>query len=277
MTMWSNTAQLLILIATALFSVTNHSLAQPPAAANPPRLRVLSYNIHHGEGVDGKLDLERIAGVIRAVEPDVVALQEVDRKAERTKAVDQPAELARLTKMHVVFGGNIELQGGDYGNALLSRLPIRRQVNHELPCFENGEQRGVLEVEIDWTGCPQPLWFYATHLDHRPKGEERLASAKAINELIARQPERPALLAGDLNDVPESAVLAEFDKQWWHTTDKTLPTIPASKPARQIDFILFRPQSAWKVIECKVLEEAVASDHRAIFAVLEPLVAPTAK
>ena len=77
------------------------------------RLRVLTYNIHHGEGVDGKLDLKRIAQVITSVDPDLVALQEVDRGTRRTQEIDQPAELAQLTKMHVVFGGNIRYQGGD--------------------------------------------------------------------------------------------------------------------------------------------------------------------
>ncbi|MEX2025646.1 MAG: endonuclease/exonuclease/phosphatase family protein, partial [Pirellulaceae bacterium] len=61
------------------------------------QLRVLTYNIHHGEGIDGKLDLPRIARVIESVDPDLVALQEVDRRVERTGSVDQPAELARLT------------------------------------------------------------------------------------------------------------------------------------------------------------------------------------
>src|SRR5690606_4366306 len=102
-------------------------------AAEPLRLRVLSYNIHHAEGVDGKLDLERIAEVIRAAKPDLVALQEVDRNARRTGSVDQPAELARLTEMQVVFGSNIELQGGHYGNAVLSRFPIASERNHLLP------------------------------------------------------------------------------------------------------------------------------------------------
>src|SRR5690606_78873 len=68
------------------------------ASPKPLRLRVLSYNIHHGEGIDGKLDLERIAKVILAVKPDLVAVQEVDQNTERADKIDQPAELARLTK-----------------------------------------------------------------------------------------------------------------------------------------------------------------------------------
>lgn len=251
-------------------------IAAPPIAENP-RLRVLSYNIHHGEGVDRKLDLARIAQVILSVEPDLVALQEVDQRATRSNSVDQPAELARLTKMHVVFGGNIDLQGGRYGNAVLSRLPIRRHENHKLPNFEMGEQRGVLEVEIELptregeAPAEPPILLFATHLDHRPKDEERLASAQAINELLKMHCDRPALLAGDLNAVRASRVLAEFGRAWQHTSEQGLPTIPVDRPARQIDFVMFRPAARWKAIETKVLDEAVASDHRAILAVVELL------
>jgi endonuclease/exonuclease/phosphatase family metal-dependent hydrolase len=77
-----------------------------------------------------------------------VALQEVDCNPKRTSGVDRPAELARLTKMQVVFGDNIPYQGGRYGNAVLSRLSIVRHENHPLPSFHEGEQRGVLEVAV---------------------------------------------------------------------------------------------------------------------------------
>jgi len=232
-------------------------------------LRVLSYNIHHGEGVDGKLDLERIARVILSVKPDIVALQEVDRKVGRTKGVDQPAELARLTGMHVVFGGNIPLAGGDYGNAVLSRYPIKRHVNHKLPNFDKGEQRGVLEVEIETPGSKTPLLVLATHLDFRRDERERLASAEFINKLAAKDMTRTAILAGDLNATPKSATLVHFGKLWTRSNDKVLPTIPVDKPGQQIDYILLRPAEGWKVLETRVLPEAVASDHRGIMAVVE--------
>jgi endonuclease/exonuclease/phosphatase family metal-dependent hydrolase len=243
--------------------------AKAPAEQAAIRLRVLSYNIHHCEGVDGKLDLPRIAQVIRAAEPDLVALQEVDQKAQRSQSVDQPAELARLTNMHVVFEENIPLQGGSYGNAVLSRFPIRSHKNHKLPRLDNSEQRGVLELEIELPRVNQPLLFLATHLDHRPKNEERLASARQIVAITASQPNRPALLAGDLNDVPESPVLVEFYKQWKRANDALLPTIPVENPRRQIDYVLVRPESRWKVIDVKVIDERKASDHRPIVATLE--------
>lgn len=247
------------------------SLAFEPGlrAEEPFRLKVLSYNIHHGEGIDGKLDLERIARVIRAEKPDLVALQEVDRKVRRTNQVDQPAELARLTNMNVVFGGNIEREGGEYGNALLSRYPIARHKNHLLPNIDQSEQRGVIEAEITLPGELPTLLFLATHLDHRPDDRERTASAKAINQLLADKPSVPAILAGDLNDFIKSKTMAQFETQWHRANDQVLPTVPVKFPVMQIDYILVRPKARWKVIEVKVLGEAQASDHRAIFAELE--------
>lgn len=233
------------------------------------RLSVLSYNIHHGEGVDGHHDLERIANVIRSVSPDLVALQEVDRNTLRSMSVDQPERLAQLTQMNVVFGKNIELGDGQYGNAVLSRFPIHRHLNHALPNLDSGEQRGVLEVEIQLPDGRQRVLLFATHLDHRNPDQERVASALTINELIATRPTTAAILAGDLNDLPESATLTELAKQWTKANQDPLPTVPVHQPKRQIDYVLFRPASRWRVITTEVLNEATASDHRAILAVLE--------
>lgn len=73
-------------------------------SATCQELRVLTYNIHHGEGTDGKFDLDRIAKLISAQEPDLVALQEIDVKTARASGVDQAAKLAKLTGMHYAFG-----------------------------------------------------------------------------------------------------------------------------------------------------------------------------
>jgi len=238
----------------------------------PGRLRLLTYNIHHGEGVDGKLNLERIAAVIRSVEPDIVALQEVDRLATRSKSVDQPAELARLTRMHVAFGDNIPLQGGQYGNAVLSRFPIRSSQNHKLPNIAAGEQRGLLDLEIDWPMNVLPesrLRLLATHLDHRPNERERVASVATINDLIRLRPLQPAILMGDLNATPDSTPLKDLSANWNRANDQPAPTIPVEMPRHQIDYVLSRPAKRWKVVSTRVLDEAVASDHRPFLAVLD--------
>ena len=118
-----------------------------PSAA--PILRVLTYNIHHGEGLDGRLDLARTAAIVSGADPDLVALQEVDRGTRRTGGQDQVAELERLTGMHAVFGKAMDYQGGAYGVAVLSRSPIRRISNRRLPGSPDREPRTALSVDVD--------------------------------------------------------------------------------------------------------------------------------
>ncbi|MEZ6040378.1 MAG: endonuclease/exonuclease/phosphatase family protein [Planctomycetaceae bacterium] len=249
--------------------IERHSRLRNKGDSGSLRLRVLCYNIHHAEGVDGRLDVERIARVIQSERPDLVSLQEVDQTVDRTDKVNQPDELARLTGYRVLFGANIELQGGHYGNAILSRWPAAQHTNHLLPCLENGEQRGILDASFRLP-TESTVRLLATHFDHRPNHAERELSAQFANDLLSGNSKQPTILAGDLNAVLESKTLATLLTQWQSTTGTDpLATIPVSEPNRQIDFILFRPASAWHLIECRVLPEAVASDHRAIMAVIE--------
>jgi endonuclease/exonuclease/phosphatase family metal-dependent hydrolase len=259
----------------AAFLIALH-LAAVAAADLPREIRVITYNIHHGEGLDGKLDLERIAKVLVAEKPDIVALQEVDQGTRRTNGVDQPAELARLTGMRVVFGRNIDYDGGGYGTAVLTRLPIRSHESVKLKSFyaptaDNPEQRGVQVLELGEAEGPH-LWFLCTHLDYRPPDEERMASAKRINGLAAERGDDLMVMAGDLNATPESRVMAEFGKQWKIAGARNLAnpllTFPAQKPDRWIDYILVRPAERWDVVEVRVFDEPVASDHRPLLAVL---------
>ena len=99
------------------------------------------------------LGLERIAKLLMAEKPDIIALQEVDQGTKRASRVDQPAEFARLTGMKVVFGRNIPFDGGGYGTAVLTRLPIRSCKSVKLKSFykdtpEHKEQRGVQVLEL---------------------------------------------------------------------------------------------------------------------------------
>ena len=188
-----------MLIASALTgSEACAQVPNKPSTEAPHRITVLSYNIHHARGVDDRLDVERIAAVIRESGADLVSLQEVDQGVSRSESVDQPQAFAKLLKMHAAFGANIDLQGGKYGNAVLSRFPIVANKNHLLPNTDGGEQRGVLEVDVELPQGGQ-LKFLATHLDHRPDPAQRLDSAKFINEAFASDIKYPVCLAGDLN------------------------------------------------------------------------------
>lgn len=254
-------AQLSVLIAISSICASAHGQQD-----GHHDLRILTYNIHHGEGTDSALDLTRIADVIREVNPDIVALQEVDQRVPRSKLIDQAKELSRKTDLPYRFGGNIDLQGGRYGNAVLTNLPIASFENRLLPRHRNGEQRGVMVLHLRWPDANQDLLVLATHFDHRRDESERLASVQTINGIAARQ-DSPAVLAGDLNATRDSEVLARL-RSTWTVAGPDLPTIPVADPARQIDFVLFRPASVWTVVEARVLPESVASDHRALLTVL---------
>jgi endonuclease/exonuclease/phosphatase family metal-dependent hydrolase len=239
------------------------------AADSPFRVKVLCYNIHHGRGADDKVDIERIAKVIQAVDPDLVALQEVDSGVNRSQQINEPEKLGELCKLTPVFGNNIRYDGGDYGNAILSRWPVAGHTNHKLQSYYPNEQRGLLEVQVTLPEERGSLFFYATHYDYRGNSPERLPSAVTTNEILATKNGLPAILAGDLNEPPDANAVKELAKSWKRTNSGELPTYPADKPTKQIDHILVSPPGRWRVIETRVLDDAAASDHRAIVSLLE--------
>ena len=233
-------------------------------AAQPAQIKILSYNIHHGEGVDSRFDLPRIARVIQSVDADFVAVQEVDVRTKRSHGVAQAAELARLTGMHEVFGRTIDHQGGWYGNVLLSRWPVQGFAVRSYPFTPGREARGAVEAEVK---LPAPFRIFATHLDITEK--DRLLAVEWLANKIAELPAGlPMILAGDFNAAPGSQAFKALSEHW--TIDPEIkPTSPAEKPEKQIDFVAFRPRNRWKVISTRVLDEPVASDHRPILVTLE--------
>jgi endonuclease/exonuclease/phosphatase family metal-dependent hydrolase len=233
-------------------------LGAPALAQDRPQLRVLTYNIHHGQGTDGKFDLERLAKIIVALQPDLVALQEVDRKTKRADGVDQAAELARLTGMHAEFGKAMDYSGGEYGEAILTRVKPDEVRVHALPHDQGSEPRAALAVRLKPGEDMPELLFIGTHLCHQ-RETNRVAQAKEINRLYPVQDGPPCLLAGDLNARATSQTMTEFGKQW----KDTLPALST------IDYVLVRKSDPWEVIETTVIDDRVASDHRPVLVVIE--------
>lgn len=217
------------------------ALAASPVAAQAP-LRIMTFNIHHGEGLDGRLDLARIAKVITDARADIVGLQEVDRGVERTQRRDILKELADLTGMRFAFGKNIDLQGGDYGNALLTRFPIVSEGNRHLEVVGGGEQRGVLQTVLDVEG--RRVLVLTTHFDHRRDSAQRPRSADEMREMAAQWGEGPLVMLGDFNDVPGSQAYETLTKvatdAWVAVGKDEGYTIPVETPTRRIDWILLR-------------------------------------
>lgn len=232
-------------------------------------LRVLCYNLHHSEGLDQRVDLGRIARLIRESRADLVALQEIDIGTERTGRVDQAAEYIRLTGLHGQFGKAIDFQGGQYGMMLLSRWPLENFTVHRLPNPNNREQRLAVSARIAPPGMT-PFRFIGMHLDATRDDGDRWLQAGWLQDRFANDLE-PSIMAGDFNDRPESRVMTRMLSLWQDAAAANpQPTIPAGKPDARIDFVLVRPPGAWRVKHSEVLPEAVASDHRPLLVELVP-------
>jgi len=237
-------------------------------------LRILCYNIHYGQGNDGVYDLERLAAVIKAVDPDLVALQEVDVVVRRSGKVHQAEKLGELTGLKVHYGPTQHYEGGLFGNAVLTKLPVSEVLIHPLPYTEATPElttypRGFVAVTVGIPGV-KPFRFVSTHFQHNVE-EDRVLQAKAVNELLASSGDSlPTILAGDMNATPGSEPMNVLLSKWTNAIDEaSAPTVPSKESISRIDYILFRSGDPFAVKETRVIPEAMASDHRPVFAVLE--------
>ncbi len=267
------TLRLALASAVAVLSTATVAAAAPatittspePSAVDRP-LRVMSFNIHHGAGVDGQLDLQRIADVIDHADLDVVALQEVDRHwSSRSDFVDQAAWLARQLNMHVVYGANLDLDPAapdqprrQYGTAILSEAPILESDNTYLPRFDGHEQRGLLRARVVVRGVP--LQVYNTHLQHN-NAAERIAQAEAIQAIIGT-PDESVVMMGDLNAVPGTpeieTLVDRLIDAWVAAGVGDGSTYPTEDPDRRIDYVL---TSGDVVVRTAAVVTSDSSDH----------------
>jgi endonuclease/exonuclease/phosphatase family metal-dependent hydrolase len=232
-------------------------------------LRVVSYNIHRGICRNGERDPARIADVIRTLVPDVVGLQEVDNRYGPGKPT-QLEYLAQALRMMAVAGPTLSRPDWDYGNALLSRYPIRTVRRVDLS-FPRREPRGALDVEIDVVG--NPVRVVVTHLGLRPA--ERRYQVKKLLQVFEASPVRPLVLAGDLNEW----LAVGRPARWLHRkygTAPNLPTFPAVFPLFPLDRILVQPKTALLEYRAAPSAEArKASDHLPVQALVALLTPPS--
>jgi endonuclease/exonuclease/phosphatase family metal-dependent hydrolase len=243
-------------------------------------LRVMCWNIRHGLGNDGCVDLGRIARVIRQSGAQIAALQEVDRGWARSGGGDQASELADALGMHHVFGANLVLPDvgyeipAEYGTAIISEWPIASSSNSALPARHSSERRGLLTASITHPGMGE-LVVACTHLHWGSTATpaesiaERAEQVAAIIGTLQPAP-APTLLMGDFNAVPASPELAALRdpasgfRDAWALVHGGEPgyTIPVDHPARRIDYIWLDERVTCTSI--KVLDTAdtrLASDH----------------
>ena len=231
-------------------------------------VRVLTFNILHGATTKGDFNLDAIASVILKTNPDLVALQEVDFKTNRAKKYDLATELGWRTKMASLFGKAMNYDGGAYGEGVLTKMPIIASRNVPLPHSPGNEPRAALEVtvELDWGDT---ICFIGTHLEHQRNSPDRVDQTKEINRVFLSN-KFPTILAGDLNDIPESEAISILKKYWIDTFgENPKPTFSSADPRRKIDYIFYRPVNQWEVIENKIICDTIASDHCAELWVLK--------
>ena len=222
------------------------------AQAQDQSLRIMSYNVRNGYGIDKVHSYDRPAEVINKIKPDIVAVQELDSVTRRYKEYVL-GELAERTGMNAYYGPAIKFGGGKYGVGILTREPALSVKKYSLPC--KSEPRALLLVEME------DYYFACTHLSLH--ADDRMTSMNIIRDIISKL-DKPVFLAGDLNAEPgdpEIQRLAEFCTI--HSrTDK--PTWDAANPTVCIDYIVSYGAKA-KTRKARIVKEKKASDHRPIF------------
>lgn len=223
-------------------------------------LTVMTYNIHSGKDSDGRMNMDAILDTIASARADLIAVEEVARGVSTAGGLDEKELLGERLGMECVFARAIPYMGGDYGIALLTRLPVSNVTVRPIPDLEPEkrdrwfEHRVILSCDVTFEG--REIAFFMTHLG-LSEGERGLGVA--LLRKLAAQAGKPAIAAGDFNTEPEDPLLAPLRPLLWDA--HTGLTFPSVRPERKIDYLCASPE--WTVLEERVLP-SLASDHRAL-------------
>lgn len=241
----------LILTAAALAATacTGTKTSAPAADENTDTLKIISYNVHDGIGVDTVVDYARIGRFLASEAPDFVAIQEVDSATTRSEGRFVLAEIAAAANMTYTFAPAIDFAGGRYGIGILSRTAPLSTRQIALPGSE--EERTLLVAEFP------DVVFCCTHLSLTEA--DRLASVPLIAEATAGY-DKPLIICGDWNDTPSSPSLTAMREHFAIVSDTTTFTYPSPAPEQTIDYIAVRGAEA-EVIDAKVYPFRPDSDH----------------
>jgi endonuclease/exonuclease/phosphatase family metal-dependent hydrolase len=217
-------------------------------------VRVVSFNTHRSFG-----GIATVAQEIRALDPDIVLLQEIDRFHGRTGGVDQVAYFADALGMEGSFSANVVEGQGQYGTAILSRFPILDSGRVGLPNAPGGEQRGLQWAGLEVGG--QEVRVYNTHLQNKLVGL-REAQARQVAGIVAGD-DQPTILGGDMNATANTPtlgpLLAQLVDAWPIAGSGPEGTGPNGS---RIDFVLASP--TLEPQRAQVLRSAV-SDHARVY------------
>ena len=246
----------------------NNNDAQPLLST----LKVMSYNIHilNPPSKPGETDIAATAKVIMDADPDFVFLQEVDKNSGRNGySGDMAKDLGARTKMNQVFYSATSVGRGFYGVAILSKYPLRSVKKHLLTKENaNTEQRVLGTAVLDLPGIDSVL-LGATHLQHN-SATNRLQQANDLVRILSPVSGK-VIIGGDLNEMESATSFFNVFDGTFTRTCKGVgcpPTFSAQLPKSVIDYIAYRPASAFSVKSHKTISEYYASDHLPVLAEL---------
>ena len=200
---------------------------------------VVSYNIRGGRDVNDRANLDRQLDLLRSLNPDVLALQEVDRDWARSGSVDQCEYFAAGLEMRAVYAPNLlgtwnsGPRPAQYGVALLWKGRACPNGGNALPGLPGREPRGFAWVELEHRG--RPFVAVSTHLGRREVG--RLWQVESLRDWVSKR-SVPAILAGDFNMEPGSSGYESMTERLDDLTrGANLLTFPSDSPSRQIDYV----------------------------------------
>jgi len=240
----------------------------PPRSGAGTNLRVICYNLHSCRGLDGKVRPERIARVINAYDPDLVAVQEVDAHRASSGGQDQADLIARHLRMEHVFQTMLENEGEGYGIAVFSKFPFQRiRAGFLTPAARRREGRGAICLRIIPDGG-RPFYFINTHFG-LGRGERREQAARLLGEhwLGGIPPNEPVILCGDFNSRPRSRVyrrLARSLADVWQVAGnvRARPGFPSIQPIVRLDHIFLSGHFAVREVDVpRTATARIASDH----------------
>ncbi|MHC1551636.1 endonuclease/exonuclease/phosphatase family protein [Phyllobacterium sp. K27] len=226
-------------------------------------MRILTYNVHSCIGSDGQASPSRIAEVIAACRPDVVALQELDVGRRRTGGIDQSHAIAVHLGMKLFFNPTITVAEEQYGDAILTTMDMRLVKAGALPSI--GETRGAIWVQIENQGtCFNVV---NTHLGLSRK-DRSLQVAALLGPTWLGNPDckSPRILLGDFNAIPSSLaykqITREFADVWVEGGFRPKNTFPSRLPLLRIDHIFTdRRLGVSEVTVGGIKTAKMASDH----------------
>ena len=244
--------------------------------------RILTYNVHRCVGNDRRLDLIRVADVIAAYEPDIVALQELDVGRRRTGGVDQAYAIAEQLDMACHFNAALQVEEEQYGDAILTTLPERLVKAGPLPGLDPRvplEPRGALWISV--TIDDAQVQILNTHLGLAPREQQRQAAALAGPDWLGREDRQgPTILLGDFNATGASAVYRTLtrtlrDSRRLPARKRPTSTFPAQLPLLRIDHMFVSEEIVVLSLDAPYTPATrMASDHLPLvmeFEVSQPL------